>query len=875
MKTKTQAIQDFLLLQECGIDLYLPQMEVQVNVISGPEQVKKEKTVVWTNGIDTWSSFRIPYKGSGADAEPNYKDDILDWDMNKYAEAIGLSGWDWFNRQSKWVGFDFDSISNHSQGLTDDELDSLRTKISDIPWVTLRRSKSGKGFHLYIFFADPVSTQNHFEHAALARAILSQLSALLDFKFEDKVDVAGGILWIWHKEASTETQSFKMIKEGKLLDIIPSNWKEYIVVKHKRTVDKPLQELISATKKYSLTEEHKRLLYWLANQENLWWWDADRGMLVTHTVTLKNAYIGLGLKGLYETNSTGKNLPCDHNCFAFPLSNGAWIVYRFSINTKEDASWTVNSNKWSYCTLNKYPDFNSICRRYKGVKTKSGQFRFPVMQIAQKVLKALGIEINFPPEFLMREATLTPGKFDNEIIVSVPYIEGDKPLAEWYQARGKIWEQVVTTSLETRVIEPPDEVVRHVTAYDGNGIWFVNARNRWVEKAKTDVKSALVALGYAKNEVDGVLGTAVLDDWQEVIIPFEEEYPGNRRWNRKSPQLAFEPKQGLHPTWDMVFNHVGKNVAVQSSLWCKRYGISTGSEYLRLWYASILRHPLSHLPYLFLVSVEENTGKSLFHEAFSVLLKNGFGYNKADLALTNDSGFNGELYGTILSVVEEVDLSKSAKARERIKDYVTSPSIFIRFLNQNGFLSPNTTHWIQCANDPTFCPVFPGDTRITVIYVDKIQDEIPKEILLERLKNEACYFLYTLLNIEIPPPGGRLRIPVLEGTIKGSIQDSNRNRVLDFIEAQCEYSCGCIVSISNFVEAFHNWLPNTNERLDWNREKIIRNIPLIKFPKGRYGAGGYPHIGNIKIKDIPEYKPFERMIVRFSDGKLGATNETN
>lgn len=28
---------------------------------------------------------------------------------------------------------------------------------------------------------------------------------------------------------------------------------------------------------------------------------------------------------------------------------------------------------------------------------------------------------------------------------------------------------------------------------------------------------------------------------------------------------------------------------------------------------------------------------------------------------------------------------------------------------------PNTTHWVECASDISCCPVFPGDTRITMV----------------------------------------------------------------------------------------------------------------------------------------------------------------
>ena len=66
-------------------------------------------------------------------------------------------------------------------------------------------------------------------------------------------------------------------------------------------------------------------------------------------------------------------------------------------------------------------------------------------------------------------------------------------------------------------------------------------------------------------------------------------------------------------------------------------------------------------------------------------------------------------------------------------------------MRTDSYTQPNTTHWVQCANRRENCPVFPGDTRITVIHVpDLLPDqEIPKEKLIEKLTEEAPHFMYT------------------------------------------------------------------------------------------------------------------------------------
>ena len=84
-------------------------------------------------------------------------------------------------------------------------------------------------------------------------------------------------------------------------------------------------------------------------------------------------------------------------------------------------------------------------------------------------------------------------------------------------------------------------------------------------------------------------------------------------------------------------------------------------------------------------------------------------------------------------------------------------------MRTNLYHVPNTTHWIQTANYQSHCPVFPGDTRITVVEVGDLlpEQEVPKLVLLAKLKEEGPHFLYTLLHLQLPPVLGRLRLPVV------------------------------------------------------------------------------------------------------------------
>ena len=53
-------------------------------------------------------------------------------------------------------------------------------------------------------------------------------------------------------------------------------------------------------------------------------------------------------------------------------------------------------------------------------------------------------------------------------------------------------------------------------------------------------------------------------------------------------------------------------------------------------------------------------------------------------------------------------------------------------LYHDQYMVPNTTHWIQCANKSKHVPIFPGDTRVTLVFVPALMEEIPKRVLLQR-----------------------------------------------------------------------------------------------------------------------------------------------
>ena len=110
--------------------------------------------------------------------------------LEGYAADIGMSGWEWERRVSLRVGFDLDSILGHADGLPPEQLDEVVAALRPLPYIELRRSTRGKGFHVYVPLAE-IPTVNHVEHAILAKAVLAKISTDTGRDFSADVDAYG------------------------------------------------------------------------------------------------------------------------------------------------------------------------------------------------------------------------------------------------------------------------------------------------------------------------------------------------------------------------------------------------------------------------------------------------------------------------------------------------------------------------------------------------------------------------------------------------------------------------------------------------------------------------------------------------------------
>jgi phage/plasmid-associated DNA primase len=367
----------------------------------------------------------------------------------------------------------------------------------------------------------------------------------------------------------------------------------------------------------------------------------------------------------------------------------------------------------------------------------------------------------------------------------------------------------------------------------------------------------LQSLGHAKSEAEEIMGAAVARGWRLVNLPFREEYPGGRQWNLDAAQFRYKPAEladdeaPFHPHWDMIFDHIGHELTpvLRELPWAIEANIRTGADYLRRWVACAFRDPFQPLPYLFFFGPEDS-GKSIFYESLQGLVTKGV--VKAERSLTSE--FNHELAGAVICAVEEVDIAKAPGAYAKIKEYSTGRTILIRQMRQNCFAQPNATHWVQTANRRENCPVFPGDTRITAIYVGDLlkEQKIAKPKLEPLLAQEAPHFLHTLMHLELPPMLDRLRLPVVSTGSKQQAEVDNQTCLEQFISECCDQQPAAKTPFPEFFDRFQQWLP-ANEKLAWSRKRTSLELPVRhKTVAGRERAIFVPHL---TLKPVGGAKP--------------------
>jgi hypothetical protein len=864
---KTEAIKTFLTnrTHEDLASLYHHGMEVQVNVAADggtrhqmESGFRGKKWLAYSDAEGaTWSSFRIPHNAS---TDPVYDDSPISFNLAKHVESIGMTGWNWVDKCSCWVAYDFDAIMGHSPAhtvkLSPDELSRVEKLAGELPYVTIRKSTSGSGLHLYVFLDPVIPTSNHNEHSALARAILAQMSLDVEFDFSNSVDTCGGNMWVWHrKQEAPDCGGLDLIKQGIPLDTVPKNWEVHLdVIEHRKrkasiTVfdDKNEQDSYNDFAEQhphtKIDQEHKQLIRKLESYSD-WetYWEPEYNRLVTHTLALKKAHQELNIYGIFETSSSGSTTK---NCYCFPRPRGSWAVFRFGKGCSEDPTWARDADANTHCFFNRPPTIRSASCFFDGVENLKGAYEFNKSKEAKDALKKLGLEIEIPPYLEDKPAQLKELP-DGRVVFEIDAkgVMANSDMKGWLISNNKvsrIFEKPVSrTSEEENAVTEYDQMLRLTVNTDGSEMgyhYLPPGHSKWLILTKETIKDALAQRGFSTNETRPLFGTCANNPWTVVNKPFQGEYPGNRQWNYEAASLAFPLKPSTDnlyfPTWMKILSHVGKNLTreVKEDAWCQENGILSGGDFLKVWCAIMFQNPYIRLPYLFFYSPIQHTGKSTFPESLAMLMNRG--YVKADMALSQQ--FNGELRAAVLCSIEEMNLTLNKDAYNKVKDYVTAENLSIRAMYTPQGHCINTTHWIQTANHLHFLPIEPQDTRIIVCLVDEIDrtDMLTSVELKTKLRKEAPDFLTELMSIELPPPPpGRMGMPVIRTEEKMRAEKNKESRLESFLRESTYPVDGAILTVEEFNDAFIASL-DPSERMNWPKSRISREMPLERFPKGK------------------------------------------
>ena len=751
MKIRT-AISRFLGAREPAspflIPLWSPALETQLMTTRGTSC--GDRPGEWLEDGEAWSNVRWPHK---AGTDPYFADWTITFDPAKRVTRVGTTWWNWETRKSIAVGLDIDVADGHAEGTTTvstEKLNLLVDQLSTLPYITMVRSTSGRGLHVYVFFnADDLpSAATHHEHADNARRVLAKIETDLGYELSQHVDCVGSMFWFW-SNTSTE-RSFSLVKRGGTL-----GWKDIQnVVIPERSRNFTANVDWDSSK---VTKEHRSILQDIASQGYYFSWKEEIGMGHTHTKAIENVFherqsSGKPLLGSFETSSRGAD-PMTPNCFITPVGGGAFRVTRFG-NGLQEPTWKYEgSSNYTYINEGVCP-LTSIREVSTGVKR--GVYQLDAAGLVE--LQALLGE-SFPscPE----KAEVVFNRDNSISLVSPTASEGWVCRAGGYEL--KLKRKHDKSEADERLLRLADCTFRFVLSPNGDPLgWYMKNVSDWIHYCGwSDIASSVQ---HKLGDLTIPAKTIAMDNpWTLSFLPFAGEYPGERLWNFRAPQFAVEPNisGGDHPTIDKVFEHIGLSLddGVQENAWCRANGITCGRDYLRAWVASVIQSPEQILPYLFMVG-PQNSGKSSFHELLSVMFTSGV--EDGGNALCSSAGHNFEIARAVVVYLEEKDLSQEkTQTYARLKEWVTAKTLTVHQKYHTPYSQPNMLHFVQMGNSTSNMPLEDGDTRIVVIDVPAIKVPVAKQLFEKSLRAEVPSFLRTLLNTKLGDPCDRMRIPTI------------------------------------------------------------------------------------------------------------------
>jgi len=212
-----------------------------------------------------------------------------------------------------------------------------------------------------------------------------------------------------------------------------------------------------------------------------------------------------------------------------------------------------------------------------------------------------------------------------------------------------------------------------------------------------------------------------------------------------------------HPTWDAVLNRLGFHLdrRVYWNRTCQQLGVRTGGDYLRYWIAATILHRDIYVPYLYLYGPQA-TGKSLFHEAITLLMPRWNTVRRCDRLLSSTSMWNTAFTDMRVGVIEGTDFNHDEEAARRIVEWAFAAEVTIHGPMKESYSIPNRTAWVHCSNSAE-SGIDPVHGAITTVKTFPLEHTIPKPTLLTSLMTEAGEFIH-----DLPGVCDRPLLPALE-----------------------------------------------------------------------------------------------------------------
>lgn len=638
--------------------------------------------------------------------------------------------------QVSFIGGDIDHEIGHSRGLDDATINRIIDKLSPIKWLQVNRSRGGRGVQFYVFLARTIIADSNSAMYALGAALVQRIADEIEEPdFPSLVDKCGSFMYLYSPHR--KPNSFAMISEATELFI------------------EELTPYYPAPRNYELTptkldEEHQNFIDWMtANAQKDF--GQDGTIYHGHTTDIAAAHKALNLRGEFTTSATGSG-DSKFNCFIVPLADSQFLVGNWGNNE----TWKESERGYRYTILNPLTTLKQFCEERNLENSLAPSEAAEFCQAIGHTFPDPGIELDY---IIVKQNA-------KSIQFTIDCKPSDKVAEPWRKISKMkaAWSLPIKQQTQSRF--DPSHIMR--VAFSGNkGLsYFRLLHNRhWQQTSSSDLELKLIGYGCDKIEIAKFL----TDDRPFEIVnePFKPELLSKYKWNRGAVQLAFPIGEiGPYDHWQMILNHCGRGLdeAVANDEWCKEHSIKRGADYLKLWHARLFRAPLERLPALSFISLDQNCGKSTYFWSVGMLMTRG-GRVLAVKALT--TGFESLLLGAVLCDLDDVDLSvKGGEIYQKMQNLLTDNHMIIEGKGQNAIQVRNSTHWGHSANRLECCPVQPGDTRFVIIEVGPLGREIPTTELQRALTSEAPQYLRALFDLPMPPPAGRLYLPVLDTLIK-------------------------------------------------------------------------------------------------------------